>query len=349
MAVRQRGSTWQVDVTYKGERAPRVSFPTKAEAEAVAADFRAALIRGETITPSVSARRGRIDDQQNNLCNLGALFDHTFRLYWQGTKGERTARINGQAWVETLGERCDVRTLTSADISRVCDEWSDRGSAPGTINRKMAALGKMLGVAEADQIIPRKPLLPKRKEYAGRLRYYSREEEEHMLAYFRTTGETELAYLVTLAMDTGLRAGELRALQVRDYVPQTNLLHVWASKSDAPRSVPLTSRARHAWDTLALGRVASGVVFQDHLTPSHVSRMFRKWRTAYGIEVDTDAVFHACRHTCCSRLIQAGIHLVTVQKWMGHKTIETTMRYAHLGPDAFTDAVAALNERHAQQ
>jgi len=210
-----------VDVTYKGERAPRVSFPTKAEAEAVAADFRAALIRGETITPSVSARRGRIDDQQNNLCNLGALFDHTFRLYWQGTKGERTARINGQAWVETLGERCDVRTLTSADISRVCDEWSDRGSAPGTINRKMAALGKMLGVAEADQIIPRKPLLPKRKEYAGRLRYYSREEEEHMLAYFRTTGETELAYLVTLAMDTGLRAGELRELQVRDYVPLT--------------------------------------------------------------------------------------------------------------------------------
>jgi site-specific recombinase XerD len=37
------------------------------------------------------------------------------------------------------------------------------------------------------------------------------------------------------------------------------------------------------------------------------------------------------------------VGLKTVQKWMGHARIETTLRYAHLAPDAFDEAVAALD------
>jgi len=38
---------------------------------------------------------------------------------------------------------------------------------------------------------------------------------------------------------------------------------------------------------------------------------------------------------------------VVVQKWMGHATIQTTMKYAHLAPDSLDVALAALNERNA--
>ncbi len=42
--------------------------------------------------------------------------------------------------------------------------------------------------------------------------------------------------------------------------------------------------------------------------------------------------WHCLRHTFASRLIMAGVDLRTVQELMGHKTIQMTCRYAHLGP-----------------
>ena len=54
-------------------------------------------------------------------------------------------------------------------------------------------------------------------------------------------------------------------------------------------------------------------------------------------------VFHTCRHTYASWLVMAGVDLYTVKELMGHDTIEMTMRYAHLAPNKFKAAIAALN------
>lgn len=52
----------------------------------------------------------------------------------------------------------------------------------------------------------------------------------------------------------------------------------------------------------------------------------------------TGAAWHLLRHTFASRLVQAGVPLRTVAGWMGHTTIQTTMRYAHLAP-MYDDAI----------
>ena len=49
--------------------------------------------------------------------------------------------------------------------------------------------------------------------------------------------------------------------------------------------------------------------------------------------------FHSCRHTFGSRLALQGVPLLTIKELMGHKTIEMTMRYAHLMPDHKREAV----------
>jgi hypothetical protein len=51
---------------------------------------------------------------------------------------------------------------------------------------------------------------------------------------------------------------------------------------------------------------------------------------------------HSCRHACASRQVQRGIDLYVVSKWMGHRDIKTTQRYARLAPSNFTKAVAVL-------
>jgi hypothetical protein len=53
----------------------------------------------------------------------------------------------------------------------------------------------------------------------------------------------------------------------------------------------------------------------------------------------TGACWHTLRHTAASRRIMAGVDLFSVKEFLGHRDIQTTMRYAHLAPGHLQDAV----------
>ena len=53
--------------------------------------------------------------------------------------------------------------------------------------------------------------------------------------------------------------------------------------------------------------------------------------------------FHDLRHTFASRLVMAGVDLRTIQALMGHKSINMTLRYAHLAPEHLKKAVEVLD------
>jgi integrase len=67
-------------------------------------------------------------------------------------------------------------------------------------------------------------------------------------------------------------------------------------------------------------------------------------RVRMGMEEDPNFVPHILRPTCASRLVQKGVHLQVVKEWMGHKAIQTTLRYAHLAPKQLHDAVKLLDQ-----
>ena len=63
-----------------------------------------------------------------------------------------------------------------------------------------------------------------------------------------------------------------------------------------------------------------------------------------GIE---DAVkMHQLRHAFCSHALMQGIDPRTVQKWMGHKDLNTTLGYAHVSPDHEKAAIQQLRYDH---
>jgi hypothetical protein len=66
-----------------------------------------------------------------------------------------------------------------------------------------------------------------------------------------------------------------------------------------------------------------------------------------GLQDDGDFVFHVCRHTCATRLLDAGVHLLVMKEWLGHKNIETTMRYSHVKPENLSAALAKLGDHEA--
>lgn len=338
MAIRAKGNKWQVDVTWKGVRAPRVSVDTYDEAERVEAEFKATLMAGKMpIAPSSHATAAA---HKTSVDTIGQLASYALRHHWSGKKSEASAERNAYAWVDELGADFPTAKLNREVIDQVTARWAEQVKT-GTINRKIAALTVMLKIARERGALTLNFTIKQKKEYSGRIRWFSDDELVSIETYFKD--EPDFLDLCILAVDTGFRFGELVGVTPRDFNPSTGKLSTWVTKGDEPRSVPLTPRAR----AIVLRRRADykdwEPLFPRSINSSSVSRRMRAWKDWAGLPTEDEAVFHSFRHTCCSRLVQAGVSLPVVQKWMGHATIQTTMRYAHLAPNAFDDALAALS------
>jgi integrase len=336
MAIRQKGTKFQVDVTVAGKRSPRISCDTMTEARKVEADFKAKLLAGVppdmlvTTAPSGAARKG----------TLGMAAEVAYKHQWQGRKSADSSLRNAEAWCLELGRDFPLDKLTAEKIGEVCDGWGAAGNAAGTINRKLAALSVMMKLAVEDGLIDRVPRLPKRKEYEGRLRYYTDAEVDSLLDWVK--GDMEVHDLFILAVETGMRAGEMFGLIKRDIDFTRKLVLLGETKGNVRRSVPLTEAAVRALTRRAQPKLDHEPVFSPRLNANHTSRVIRAWKDSRGLPAGDEACFHTFRHTTCSRLVQRGVPLTVVQKFMGHADITTTMRYAHLAPDSLELARAAL-------
>ncbi len=336
MAVRRKGNKWQVDVTWQGIRAPRVSAETEQEAKRIEADFKAQLMAGKM--PEPPKRSG--PPARQGYETLAGLAHYTVQNRWKGTKGEATAEYNAYSWVDALGEDYPVEKITPVVIDEVAQRWADSVKV-STINRKIAALSVMLNTARDLGVPVGNFKVKQRKEYGGRLRWFTDDELHSLEAFF--ADDRDMLDLIVLATHTGFRFGELINTTPRDYSVSTGKLSTWVTKGDEPRSVPLTPRAKEIVMRRRTDVRDWELLFPVTLNSSAVSRRMRAWKKAYGLPEGDEACFHTFRHTCCSRLVQRGVSLPVVQKWMGHATIQTTMRYAHLAPDALDDALAALS------
>ena len=140
-----------------------------------------------------------------------------------------------------------------------------------------------------------------------------------------------------VAMDTGLRTGEMLRLQKKDILEKR--IKVELTKSREPRKVGLTPRAKRVLERRSRTLKDDEKVFM--LTESMLSYRFDVMRKE--IPELKDVHPHVMRHTFCSRLVKLGAPLANVKELMGHEVIQTTMRYAHLSPDHDASDISLLS------
>jgi integrase len=154
-----------------------------------------------------------------------------------------------------------------------------------------------------------------------------------------------LAPIVLLAMNTGLRRGELFNLTWDDINLKTGLLTVEGdgAKSGKTRHIPLNDEAIAVIQKWQLThKVKRGYVF-----PSDEGGRLDNVRKSWGgmlKQANIEAFrFHDLRHHFASRLVMAGVDLNTVRELLGHSDYKMTLRYAHLAPEHKLAAVQKLN------
>ena len=81
----------------------------------------------------------------------------------------------------------------------------------------------------------------------------------------------------------------------------------------------------------------------------HFYRRFQQVKKLAGKANDKNWVFHTCRHTCASRMAEAGIPLAKVAAWLGHSpNSPVTARYIHFYGAGKIDIAKTLDEFDTQ-
>lgn len=235
-------------------------------------------------------------------------------------------KYNVTAFVLELDEillGCEFNVFTDEMIDRLIGALRKRGNSNATINRKMAALSKLLRKAYKMGDVHSLPEFKRQKERAGRIRFLEPDEEARLFAAISSRNKLYARFCIFL-IDTGARLGEGTGLRWADI--QNQRVTFWITKGGRSRSVPLTSRALAA--IKASDKTKRGP-FVD-IDQQHFRAEWNRAKEEVGLGGDSDVVPHVLRHTCASRLVQGGVDLRRVQTWLGHQTLQMTMRYAHL-------------------
>ena len=262
---------------------------------------------------------------------------------WGKAKSAVTININCEFIKRYFGGDRQLGDITTTDIDGLVQYLRSIGNAQPTINRKLSIISKLMSRAYQKGQIERMPFIERQPESAGRVRYISVDEEQEILDLLKKWNEIRFYNVVIVLIDTGIRCGELKKLTIYDIQPEQGvhgIVTLYDTKNGDNRSVPLTSRALESLKYLAKTSTDHEKLICEYC--SWITKTWNRVRKELHKEDDENFVPHILRHTCCSRLVQKGAPLKKVQMWMGHRTINTTMRYAHLAPQDLYDLPSLL-------
>jgi len=201
--------------------------------------------------------------------------------------------------------------------------------SPASLKRELTILSSVLNIAikEWGIGIQQNPVsmvsLPKIGN--GRDRRLESGEEQKLLS---STGE--LKRLIILALETGMRRGEILNIKKShiDFTRQTLLIPL--TKTDTPRTIPLSSRAIAVLREQLRGSEKVIPIEETALfsyTARGLSGAFLRLSRRHKLD---NLHFHDLRHEATSRFFEKGLNPVEVATITGHKDTRMLMRYTHL-------------------
>lgn len=325
----------------------------------------------------IQARRQeeRDQSQRDRLATLKAFLDGRYEPWVKGhlkSADFQLARIKSD--FKDYMDR-PLQAFNAFMVEGLRQKWRKGGMKPRSINRDIQRLQSVLSRAVEWDVIDKHPLAglkPLKFDNTGRVRFLTAEEEsalrealvdrEGRLRHARTRFNAwrvargrkplperdgdlldHLRPLVIVALNTGLRRGELLGLKWGDVNLTGKILTVTgaSAKSGHTRRVPLNREAMNiltAWQARQGKPGASALVFPGR-DGERMWSISTSWESVMKLAGLKNFRLHDCRHHFASKLVQAGVDLYTVKELLGHSEVAMTERYSHLAPDNLRVAV----------
>jgi integrase len=188
--------------------------------------------------------------------------------------------------------------------------------------------------------------MPKAPE--GRTRYLTQDEITRLLQACSQSKNKHLQAIVILAINTGMRKGEIMQLEWERVELDKDLgfnasIRLYHTKNGKPRGIHLNKQALAALVSVEPDPARRvGLVFKRS-NGEHWGAI----RTAFDAALRRAAIpnfrFHDLRHTAASWLVMRGRPLAEIKEVLGHASITMTLRYAHLSPAHLRSCVESLD------
>ena len=312
--IRKHRNKWQAQVRRQGVGGLSKSFETKAQAIKWAREKEAEL------------------DQQSGPANYDSL--RHLRLADLLDRYEQEVCPRKRGWkLELYRTRVIKRhpisslrlsDLSAAAVARYRDERL-RTVKADTVRRELTVLRHCLEVARRDWSLPINPNPATVIYYPppgrGRERRLSKPEEEALFASAKK-GPWYLVPIITLALETAMRQGELLSFKWSDLNEDLSLLRLPITKNGKPRVVPISPRAQAVLAELPRTDERVFPISRDAIRLSWV-----RLREKIGLQ---DLRFHDLRHEAISRLFERGFSIPEVALVSGHSDPRMLFRYTHL-------------------
>lgn len=281
---------------------------TKGDAKLVEAELRKAAGRKQTHIPG--------DPQISEI--MGLYLEHADNLRSPETAKQHAMRAG--PWVS--GKKASDVELA---IQKMVDDM--RGHyAPATINRTIGAVKAAMSIAFKQRMIP--------EDYGARIHRLPENNQRHnyltidQVRKLADCASEQVRAAIWIALLTGCRRGEILKLSKEDIGEKSIRIMAGNTKTLRERTIPIVPSLR-PW----LEYIPLSINFEGLKTG------FARARKKAGIDVN----FHDLRHSCASLLINAGTPLEVVRDILGHTTVKTTERYAHIHVDRQREALERLS------
>src|SRR6266550_2034337 len=326
--IYKRGNSWCVGFTMNGRRVRETVGPNKKIAQKVLSLRMTQVLENRYFPPN--RQLGRIP------------FNQFAEMYLERVvplmKSIRTERDRVKRWMRQFATR-PLGQITRAEIEAWRRERMSK-CRPATINRDLSRLRHMLNTAVEWELLEESPMQGMKflRENNARTRYLSLEESQRLIA---SCIAPHIRALVTVALHSGMRLGEILNLCWQDLDFASGFILVRDSKNGESRHVPMDAILSALFRSYPR-RLGTDLVFSSS-SGGRIVDVRTGFRNACKRAGLIDLHFHDLRHTFASQFVMSGGDLYILKEILGHKSLAMTTRYSHLSPTYKIKAIDRMN------
>jgi integrase len=342
MAVRKLKGSWWVDFRFNNIRyRKRSPDNSHAGARAYETTLRSKLAKGEPIDIDWKKEKEKIQSFEEFAWTW-------FEIYVKNNNKISEVKSKEsilKAHLVPFFGKTPINGISSLKIEQYKAKKLAEGLSAKTVNNHLTVLNKCLKIANSWFELDNVPVIKWLKVPPQKYDFLSPGEGQSLLDHAQGIWRE----MILLAMKTGLRYGELRALDWSDINWNTRTLTVRRSfcrnvmgstKSNKERHIPLTGEVCRA---LSRRSQDHGLIFSgEGKRPLSNKVLYESLRAVCRKAQLRQIGWHTLRHTFASHLAMAGASMKAIQELMGHSDIKTTLRYAHLTPSILRNTVELL-------